>query len=271
MGMRRAVIIDWPHETCNIYPVLDVHAGSRAMDEKKARKYAGIIADDPFGLVLGGGDYFEAIASSDPRFDPYELTDPITSDGLASPFTGQINQFSDIFAPTIGKWGALIRGNHETTVLRHYHTDMAAILAHRLACPYVGGSDESGWILIRMFQGDKLRQRVKVYIQHGWGGGSTAGAPANHLQKLMMAKDADLVLMGHHHKTITLSATVEGINNRGVEESRVVWGSVCPPLVGKHGYIAKKGGNSPALGYTVAHVHRQHDGPTIMGVEQMGL
>ena len=268
---RRAVIVDWPHDVCRIYPVFDVHSGSRALDEKKARKYAGIIAADPFGIVIGGGDYFEAIASSDPRFDPYELTDPITADGLASPFAAQINHFYDIFKPTVGKWKALIRGNHESTVLRHYHTDMAAVLAHRLGSNYLGGSDESGWVLIRMFQGDKLRQRVKVYIQHGWGGGSTVGSPANHLQKLMMAKDADLVLMGHHHKTITLSATVEGINNRGVEESRVVWGSVCPPLVGKHGYIARKGGNSPAIGYTVAHIHRQHDGPTVMGVEQMSL
>ena len=100
---RRAVIVDWPHDVCRIYPVFDVHSGSRALDEKKARKYAGIIAADPFGIVIGGGDYFEAIASSDPRFDPYELTDPITADGLASPFAGQINHFYDIFKPTIGK------------------------------------------------------------------------------------------------------------------------------------------------------------------------
>ena len=271
MNSRRAVIVDWPHENLNIYPVLDVHVGSRALAEKKARKYAKIIADDPFGIVLGGGDYFEAIASSDPRFDPYELTDPITSDGLASPFTAQINEFCDIFKPTIGKWKALIRGNHETTVLRHYHTDMAGVLAHRLGGLYLGGSDESGWVLIRMFQGGKLRQRVKVFLSHGWGGGATAGSPANKLQKLMMRKAADLVFLGHHHRAITLADTIEGINNRGVEQSRVVWGAVCPPLVQKHGYIARRGGNAPAIGYAVAHIHRQHDGVPVLGIEQMAL
>jgi len=268
---RRAVIIDWHRENLNIYPVGDVHIGSRAFDEKRARKLAGIIAADPDALVLGIGDYHEAIASSDPRFDPYELMEPITDSEIASPFTAQINRFMEVFSPTVGKWHAAIRGNHESAVLRHYHVDMAAILAHRLGCAYLGGSDESGWVLIRLFQGDKLRQRVKVYLQHGWGGGSTAGSPANKLQKLMMKKAADLVLTGHHHRAIALADTIEGINNRGAEESRMVWGAIVQPLVGKHGYIAKKGGNSPAIGYTVAHIQRQHDGVPILGVEQMAL
>ena len=269
--MRRAVIVDWHRDNCNVYAIGDTHVGSRAFDEKKARKLAAIIAADPDALILGLGDYHEAIASSDPRFDPYEMTDPITADGLASPFTAQLNQFCEVFAPTVGKWAAMVRGNHETTVLRYYHTDLAGILAHRLGCAYLGGSDESGWVLLRLFQGDKLRQRVKIFLSHGWGGGSTAGAPANKLQKLMMSKDADLILTGHHHKAITLADTIEGVNNRGVEESRVVWGAIVPPLAGKHGYLARKGANSPAIGYAVARIHRQHDGVPILGVEQMSL
>jgi len=268
---RRAVIVDWHRDNCNVYPVFDVHDGSRATDEKAVKKHVQVIADDKDALVVGGGDYFEAISSSDPRFDPYEFGDTITSDELATPFAAQINHFSKLYEPTRGKWAALIRGNHETTVLRHYHTDMAAVLAHRFNCPYLGGSDESGWIIIRMFQGDKLRQRVKIFIQHGWGGGSTTGSPANKLYKLMMQKEAHLVLMGHHHKGITLSDAREGVSNRGVEESHVVFGAVCPPLTGKHSYSARQGRNAPAIGYTVAHIHRQHDGPVVCGIEQMSL
>jgi len=158
-------------------------------------------------------------------------------------------------------------GNHERTALAHSHFDATALIAERMGTAYHGGTDEGGWLQIRLRQGDKVRYRMAIYMQHGWGGGALRGADALKLQRLAKDKDADLVLMAHCHRPSVFPEPKEGIDRNGWEYTRGVWGVIAFPMVGKHGYIARRGGNAPPAGYAVVTVERQHDGAPLIGAE----
>lgn len=268
---RRAATVDWDGPTLRLYLVGDTHVGAEACDEKRIERLAQIIADDPAGRVVGLGDYIEAISRTDPRFDPRETKQPIAPEDIEDPFQNQARHFYKLFKATRGKWVGVIRGNHETVALTRYHFDATAYIARKLQAPYLGGSDESGWLQVRMLDGDKLRNTVSVYIQHGWGGGEMRGSDASKLQRLLWRKAADAVVMGHSHRPMVFPETVEYIDRAGWEQVQTRWGVVAYPMVSKHGYIARHGGNAPAAGYAVVTIERQHDGAALIGAELRAL
>lgn len=271
MTQRKAVIADWRRECLNLYFVGDAHVGALACDEKAIAELAATIAADEDAAVIGLGDFIEAIGYHDRRFDPREMMEPIAPEHLENPFYCQALRFCKLWESTKGKWLGVIRGNHESKALSNYHFDAVAVIAERLGCKYIGGSDEGGWLLLRLFDGDKLRNRVKVFVQHGWGGGELRGGDALKLQRVLWRKDADIVAFGHSHRPMAFPESVESIDRAGKPTRSDRWGVICYPLVGKHGYIARKAGNSPPPGYVVAHVERMHDGSARIGVEMRSL
>lgn len=67
---RKAVIVDWHKPKLRLYAIGDTHIGSTASDEKRIARMAQIIAEDDNALAVGLGDYIEAIAPSDWRYEP---------------------------------------------------------------------------------------------------------------------------------------------------------------------------------------------------------
>jgi len=268
---RRAVTIDWDRPTLRLYVVGDTHVGAEACDERRVEALARQIAEDDDGLIVGLGDYIEAIAPTDRRFDARELAQPIAPEHLSNPFYCQALRFSRLWEPTRGKWACVIAGNHESSALSHYHIDATAIIAERMGTAYHGGSDEAGWLQINMRDGGKLRQRVSVYLQHGWGGGELRGGDALKLQRMLWRKAADAVIMAHSHRPMVFPETVEYIDRAGWEQVQERWGIIAYPMIGKHGYIARRGGNCPPAGYAVLRVERQHDGSARLGGELRAL
>jgi hypothetical protein len=268
---RRAAQLDWSEPVLRLYLVGDTHVGSDACEEKRIERLAAIVADDPCGRVVGLGDYIEAIGHTDKRFDAREVPKPVKPESIADPFQKQARRFCKLFKPTKGKWVAVIAGNHETVALNRYLFDATARIAHKLQALYLGGSDEGGWINVRMLDGDKLRNTVAVYIQHGWGGGEMRSADAGKLQRLLWRKAADVVAIAHVHRPMVFPETVEYIDRAGWEQVQTRWGVVAYPMVGKHGYIARHGGNAPPAGYAVVTIERQHDGAARIGAELRAL
>lgn len=259
---REAVKLDWPGWRVHLYGIGDCHVGAANADERAQAKLARLIADDPDALVIGLGDMVEAIAVDDRRFDPAELAAPIDPEMLRSPFYTAAMRWCKIWEPTAGKWLLMIDGNHETAAMSHYHTPLTAWLAERMRCPYVGGTDQCAWAIIRLVTGDakSRRARFRVFAIHGFGGGELSGSAALKLERLMMRKQADLVLMAHMHQSQVQVKTVEVVNDGGTVSTRQVYGAIVPPLVGQHGYIARKGGNAPAVGCLRADFSHGDDG-----------
>lgn len=270
---RKAVIVDWYKPELHLYAVGDTHVGSEACDEAALRRVAQIIADDDCALAVGLGDYIEAVAYDDRRFDPREMAQFVGPENLNNIFCCQAAYFAELFKETAGKWAMLIAGNHETTAATRYHTDATALIAERLGTKYQGQMDESGWLLIRLLERQeegkrgKSRGILRVYCQHGWGGGELRGGDALKLERLCYRKQADVVLLAHTHRAHTFPVTVEGVNDRGWETKQERWGVIAYPMVEKHGYIARKGGNAPPVGYAMVRVQRVHEGAPKVGVQ----
>jgi len=236
------------------------------------RDLARIIEKDDDALVVGLGDLIEAIGYSDFRFDPAEVSDWVEPQHLNNLFYIEAAYFAKLFAKTSGKWAMCIPGNHESTVVRRYHFDPTARIAEWMGCAYQGQGDEAGWLMLKMREGDgKVRNRVRIYCQHGWGGGELRGGDALKLERLCYRKDAHAVVMAHVHRPHAFPVTKEAITLRGWEEAQETWGVISYPMVEKHGYIARRGGNAPPMGYAVLTIQRMKVGPPKMGVELKSL
>ena len=63
-------------------------------------------------------------------------------------------------------------------------------------------------------------------------------------------------MLAHVHRAHAFPITVEGIDNAGWEQPETRWGVISYAMIEKHGYIAKRGGNAPPIGYAVIEVER---------------
>lgn len=269
---ERAVLVDWHEPLLRLYHVADVHVGAEACGEDECLKLASIIAGDRCARVIGGGDYTESIAPTDRRWDARELAKPVTVETLENPFYCQALRFVKLFEVTRGKWDGLILGNHGHTAIRRYFVNPASIIAEKLGARYVGGTDQCGWFRYRMIDpGGRTRSMVDVHALHGWGGGELREADALKMQRLLWRKGADVVLMAHTHRPMSFPETVERLDKAGNVVSEVRWGVVGYPLCGKHGYVARKGGNACPMGYTVVEVERNRKGRPRITVMQKTL
>ncbi len=174
-------------------------------------------------------------------------------------------RFSKLFEATAGKWLALISGNHENKALHNYHVDATQIIADRLGCAYLGGSDQSGWIRLQLVSNKRVRASYSIFCIHGWGGGELRGADSLKLQRLLGRKQADIVAMAHVHRPSAFPEPFEHLDGAGWETTATRWGIINYPMVAKHGYLAQRGGNAPPPGYIVLEVERRRGkaGPKI--------
>ena len=265
--IRKAVFLDWNKKVLRLYLIGDTHVGSKACNEKAIAELAKIIAADKFAAVVGLGDYTESVSPSDYRFNITEVA--VEKESLDNIFYCQAARFSELMKPTIGKWAMLIPGNHETFAAHRYHTDPAALIAGWMGTKYQGRIDEASWLKVRFYSGDgkKRRGTANIYCQHGWGGGELRGGDALKLERLCYRKNAHAVLLAHVHRPHAFPVTVETLSAGGIEQEEVRWGVISYPMIGKHGYIAKHGGNAPPIGYAVLQIEQRRDQPVKISVE----
>lgn len=250
MPRRKATIFTWDRPELSIYFISDTHIGAEAAREKEQNELAKEIADDENGYVIGLGDFCECISPSDYRFDASQLHQPISAEHINNPFYTEALRFCKVWEPSIGKWIGLIPGNHEVKALRDYHIDVAAIISERMGCPYMGGTEQSGWVKVNLkHPGGSTAGSVRIFVTHGWGGGELRGGDALKLQRLLWKKEADVVAIGHLHKGMIFPETTDAITVAGYEYSKQKWGIISPAQVGKNAYLSRKGANEPNCGY----------------------
>jgi len=167
------------------------------------------------------------------------LADWLKVEHLADLAKAQRDRFLDYTLPIAHKCLALVSGNHEGAIRRHYERDIHSeiVTAIKQAAghepDYRLSLDHCGWLLL-VFHRDERRTRrtIKLYLHHGFVGGKLAGAKALNLhhgfvggklagakalnmQRWLWSHCADLVLFGHSHNTGVQVEAVEGVTIRG--------------------------------------------------------
>jgi len=192
----------------------DCHIGARNCAEKPMRKQVQEIlrhASKPntHVRVFFGGDICDYVKPGDiKRFNIGVLADWLVSGTpdeirkrLSNVCNHQLRRALSIFKPLKPYSMGAIEGNHEYSITHYSNFDMHTAFCEGMGIP--DWTDECfSRIKFRLVQGKGTPKSrvVKLYAQHGMGGGRTAGAEPNHLQRLVTEwEDADVVMRGHSH------------------------------------------------------------------------
>ena len=207
--------------------------GNRATDEARLDRTLDEIDGDPNALWVLLGDQCDYINQHDPRYDAASLPRWLYDAAYEQPKVGLAALQRDELArritkrKTLGKkLLAVVEGNHEAMIRKYSETDSYVGLIEQIRADKeqqlaIGAS---GFLVLRFRRiagaGDDRGgdgYTLRLYLHHGWGGGDLSGGVALKLEREMDRYDADLYLMGHHHKVqssaqsrpITLNAALE--------------------------------------------------------------
>lgn len=209
-----------------IFPFYDTHIGKRNCMEHAIKKQVSEIIrrsklPNRHVRVLLGGDQTNAINQADiRRFDFAELADWLvqgdaetTRDMLGSLVGQEVKHAVSIFKPIRQFILGAILGNHEKTMRTRSGIDVHSDFCERLE---ITNLTDEALIRIRAYDGNQSRT-IKIYMRHGYGGGRTAGAEPNKLDRMMAEwEDADVCLTGHTHSfCIAPPKLVLRVPNRG--------------------------------------------------------
>ena len=108
-------------------------------------------------------------------------------------------EIQKILKPTVGRWLGLLEGHHY-----HIHQDGTTSdqrFASFLKAPFLG---TCAYINLTFKPNNKSHGRPKVLIwaHHGRSGGKLLSSPLNQLAHVVRGFDADIYLLGHHHKAV---------------------------------------------------------------------
>lgn len=107
----------------------------------------------------------------------------------------------DVLKPTKGRWLGLLEGHHF-----HVHQDGTTTdqrLARALDAPFLGTSAYVNLTFeppATKGRTHHWKPKVNIWAHHGRGGGKMLSGPINQLEHVIKGFDADLYLVGHHHK-----------------------------------------------------------------------
>lgn len=226
----REIPVSGREHSFRIYPIGDMHIGARACDEQKLRRVVEQIASDDDAYWIGMGDVCDYINRSDPRFNVEALAGWVRMRDLADLASAQSKRALSILSPIAHKCLALVKGNHELAIHKHYERDVYSELVTGIK--EASGLDEierlglgySGWLLAR-FKSEHHTSIFRFSLHHGFVGGRLAGAKALNMQRWLWTHDCDVAVFGHSHNTMIQSESIETVNRRSGKIAHLTrWG-----------------------------------------------
>jgi len=183
-------------------PLFDLHIGHKGFDQAALKRT--LEGTDDNTLFIGGGDTFDSIICTDPRY--FKGTDGTES---AEIIDEQVDKGEELLGPYRDKIIGLGLGNHEQAIVKKFGTNPVKRLCKRLGVNYLG---YSGFVKLLFSQNGGRGRTVVVYYHHGYGGGSrTEGGALTKYSKQMKYFQSDVGLFGHDHKKVTHTIERMGI------------------------------------------------------------
>jgi hypothetical protein len=206
-------------DSIHLRPLGDIHLFNKACDVEKLMKNINIILTRPNHYTLGMGDYVDGVVIQrgsthlDKRFDP----DIIDRSGLT--MAEQTMKLVDIWRPIVSRTWGMLMGNHEWKYMGK--TEFQRDVTRELGVKYLG---RMAYIHVTFTWKNRPLRSYLILALHGGYSGLQAGGAVNRLKQIAADFDADLVLMGHSHDTITrtgIKTTYDPKSNKAVERKVV--------------------------------------------------
>ena len=198
------IVVDLPAKDCTLYPLGDLHAGSKQFSDKAFRDWKKTVLEDETGRVVICGDLFEN-ATKNSVGDVYESMSP------SATLEYLYNEFKDGLDERII---CMTSGNHEKRSKRETDTDLLYMLAIKLKCEHLYRPSACFCFLRVNYRKDgniktagKHRPTYAMLVTHGAGGGQYIGSGLNKVERFGTVVDGlDLMITGHTHKPACLPA-----------------------------------------------------------------
>ena len=195
----------------NIYPLADLHIGSKHFKRKILEMHLNTINNDPNALLILNGDLVNN-STKDSVGDIYEET--------LNP-EEQIDLLVELFEPLKDKIIGVVCGNHEARTYKATGISILKNFCYRLGLIDVYSNVANlTFLSFGKSRGrDTVKQTFTIYNSHGRGGGKMIGSKANRVHNLSsIVPNADLYIHSHTHAPITFkdSYISADTRNKGV-------------------------------------------------------
>lgn len=207
----------------------DIHWDDPNCERDLLRRHLDQVAELNGGVFIFG-DLFDVMQGpKDPRASKHGARPEHLSDAYFDDVVGSAMDWFEPWAPWIRVVGY---GNHETSVMKHYGTDLIARFVNGLNERDCGAEIEKGgydgWVVWKFEKlGAKTgkagqRKSVKLYYNHGAGGGSAVSKGATKAsRRASYLPDADIVYGGHIHEAWEMEIPRLRLSSQGVVHTDV--------------------------------------------------
>lgn len=211
---KRYIVYGDQWDRIKVWAIGDVHMMNNGCARKRLKRDIQEIADDPYSVWFGLGDYVDFIGLGDKRFDPEAISTAVKVKDLGRLGKAGRDMMVKEFQPIADQCMGVGIGNHELSYMKHMQQmHLGESMAEGLGAPYLGYSAFTDLVFIYSPQSKNTpkvvseadapkgrdRFELRVYTHHGHGYARTQGGKINKLIGFMQKFDADLSFIGHLH------------------------------------------------------------------------
>lgn len=183
------------HETIEIYPISDMHVGSKEFDEASFQKLIREILSQDNRFVILAGDLIDNGLKNSVS-NVYEQTMRPKE---------QMDYAAELLYPIRDRILCSVGGNHERRSNRETDTDPAELIAARIGIDHLYRENMA---FLKIKAGERKNNSLRspnytIGVVHGNGGGMLLGSGLNRAEPFAQAMGVDLLIMGHTHKPLT--------------------------------------------------------------------
>lgn len=153
---------------------------------------------DHGAVFIGMGDYVDVMSPTNrEKYKQAGFYDSV-QDAMESKATEVEDELMEVLEPTKGRWLGLLEGHH------YFPHDDGTTTDTRLA-QFLGTSYLGTCAMVQVKfepEGKHAAPSFTIWAHHGHSGGKLLSTPLNQLESVLKSFDADVYLVGHHHKKV---------------------------------------------------------------------
>ena len=185
-----------------VVPFGDIHLGADGCNKTYLRNTIDWIRKTPNCYAIGMGDYVDAIAIGDKRFDIKSVDKEFLPELDNLPIA-QLKYLEKLISPIKDKILCMIPGNHEDKFRQIHSVDIMHELNRDLG---IEVGDFLSYLRVSFDRKQFHTSPVTFFLFHGAWCGRKTGGKVNQIQDLASSYDFDVVCVGHSHDLFAVTS-----------------------------------------------------------------